>query len=92
MKLVPFAVRLARYHAAKQAAVQDAVKKQAALLRRQRKWRRQRRAKAELRALLVMARKALGYKPLKRSPAHLKALAEGRNRYWRKRREADLKG
>jgi hypothetical protein len=80
MALVPFDVRLARYHAAK--------KKHAARLRRQ---RAKRKAKAELRAVLAMARAALGWKPGgpkggKLSPKHVAALHAGRDRYHQARK------
>jgi len=50
------------------------------------------RTKAELRAVLKMARAALGYKPngrrgAKLSPEHIKALQEGRRRYFQAKRE-----
>ena len=80
--LVPYAVKLARYHAGKPAAA----KKHAAILARRRRWRLKRQAKAELKAVLAMARAAMGWKPLKLTPEHLKAMAEGRQRYWREKR------
>jgi hypothetical protein len=85
MALVPFEMRLARYHAGKRVAV----KKRRAMYRQ----RRKQKAKAELRAVLKMAREALGWKPGgpkggKLSPAHLKALHDGRNRYHQAKRDA----
>jgi hypothetical protein len=54
--------------------------------------KRKSRKKAELRAVLAMARAAMGYKPngrkgVKLSSEHLKAMAEGRQRYWQAKRE-----
>jgi hypothetical protein len=87
MTLVPFAVKLARYHDRLRADV----KKAQHVRQRRRMWAAKRKAKAQLRAVLKMARQALGYKPLKLSPAHHKALAEGRDRYHQARREARSK-
>lgn len=63
--LVPYAVKLARYHAAKPALA----KKHAAMLARRRRLRLKRKAKAELRAVLALARAAMGWKPLGRKPS-----------------------
>ena len=82
--LVPYAVRLARYHAAKPAALKKA--RSTARLQRKRK------AKARLKAVLKMAREALGWKPggvRKLTPEHKAALQEGRQRYWKAKREKE---
>jgi hypothetical protein len=84
MALVPFAVRLARYHAAKP----DALKKARRMYKR--RWRR--RQKAHLKEVLAMARAVLGWKPnvrrgVKLSPKHVAALHAGRDRYHQAKRE-----
>lgn len=75
MALVPFAVKLARFQAL------PAHKKVPEYLRRRRKKRAVARKKRT--ALVVKVRAMLGYKPLKLSPEHRQALAEGYQR-WRK--------
>jgi hypothetical protein len=73
----------------KRFAEHQAAKRKAARLRRKQ------RAKAELRAVLKMAREALGWKPLlggtrrgaKLTPEHIKALHAGRDRYHQAQRE-----
>jgi hypothetical protein len=76
-----FAAKLARYHAAKKKAKASRTYR-----------RRKQREKAKLRALLAMAREALGYKPLngglgrKLSPEHIKALREGHRLHFQAKR------
>lgn len=74
-RLVPLEVKLARYHAWKRKKIRR---------------RRKKRAKAKLKALLAMARAALGYKKpgvRKLSASHLKARREGHQRYYQALRE-----
>jgi hypothetical protein len=78
MVLIPYAVKLARYHAGKAAAL----KKHRTVLR----LRRKQKAKAHLKEVLKMAREALGWKPGgpkggKLSAEHKAALHAGRDRY-----------
>jgi len=84
MALIPYAVKLARYHTRKAAALKKA--------RRKARLRRKRRAKVRLKEVLKMAREALGWKPGgpkggKPSPEHLAALHAGRDRYHQAKRE-----
>jgi hypothetical protein len=64
-------------------------KKRAARYQRQRR-RRAKVSKAEIKRVLAVARQVLGYRkfgPRKMTTKHLKALAEGRRRYWQAKRQ-----
>jgi hypothetical protein len=88
MALVPFATRLARFQAL------PPTKKVPEHIRRRRA--RKAAARKQRRALLTNVRAVLGWKPggmtgRKLTAEHLKALAEGRERYLRAKRGADCK-
>jgi hypothetical protein len=76
-----FAVKLARYHAAKKKATARRIYR-----------RRKQRVNAELRAVLAMAQALLGWKPnrgmtgVKLSEKHIKALHAGRDKYHQTKR------
>jgi len=86
-----FAVKLTRFRAGRPARKKREKQMRAATRRRaQIAARREERAhkaaeREETRYVLRMARRVLGYKTVKPTAAHLKALAEGRQRYFQGR-------
>src|SRR5271170_3929534 len=106
MGLIPFETKLARFRAVerhpsgkvvtefirqlKAAGVKKRARKYKA--KAQRKRYRLLKSKTRLKALLKLAREAMGYRPFggpkgRKSPEHIAALHAGRDRYWRAKRE-----